>query len=110
MVTEQKITTTTIVITSDENFINSSTSENLNNTSTNENSGKLAQFYKLTKSLNSSINSGIYSVTGINLNQKKLIISFLMTLIGDFGLAYGVRGSLKLIPKLLVKMIQNLRY
>ena len=66
------------------------------------------KFYELAQSTKSSLNSTVYAVTGIKLNQKKLIISFVITLIKDFALAYSVRGSLKLIPKLL-KMLQILK-
>lgn len=66
------------------------------------------KFYELAQSTKSSLNSKVYAATGIKLDQKKLIISFVCTLIKDFALAYSVRGSLKLIPKLL-KMIQSLR-
>jgi len=70
--------------------------------------GSLNKFYQLAKLTRSSINSGIYAATGIKLDQKKLVISFIITLVKDFALAYSVRGSLKLIPKLL-KMLQILK-
>ena len=70
--------------------------------------GSLNKFYQLAKLTRSSINSGIYAATGIQLDQKKLVISFIITLVKDFALAYSVRGSLKLIPKLL-KMLQILK-
>lgn len=69
---------------------------------------RLNKFYKLAQLTKSSINSTIYAATGIKLDQKKLIVSFLLTLIKDFVLAYSVRASLKLIPRLL-KMLQNLK-
>lgn len=68
----------------------------------------LKKIYLLAAKTRSSINSGIYAATGIKLNQKKLVISFIITLVRDFALAYSVRGSLKLIPKLL-KMVQILK-
>ena len=68
----------------------------------------LSQIYQLSQLTKSSLSSKIYAVTGIQLDQKKLIVSFLFTLIKDFSLAYTVRASLKLIPKLL-KMIQLLK-
>lgn len=74
----------------------------------NEYGGGLNKIYLLSKLTRSSINSGIYAATGIKLDQKKLVISFIITLIKDFALAYSVRGSLKLIPKLL-KMLQVLK-
>lgn len=66
------------------------------------------KFYELAQSTRSSLNSKVYAATGLKLNQKRLIISFVCTLIRDFALAYSVRGSLKLIPKLL-KMLQALK-
>lgn len=66
------------------------------------------KFYQLAQRTRASINSSIYAATGIKLDQKKLIISFLITLVRDFAMAYTVRGSLKLIPKLL-KMLQILK-
>ena len=69
---------------------------------------ELNKIYQLARLTRSSINSGIYAVTGIKLDQKKLVISFIFTLVKDFALAYTVRGSLKLIPKLL-KMLQILK-
>jgi hypothetical protein len=68
----------------------------------------LQKIYQMGKSVNSSINTGIYAATGIQLNQKRLVVSFIFTLIKDFSLAYTVRGSLKCIPKLL-KMMQLLK-
>jgi hypothetical protein len=82
---------------------NSPTSSPINNNITG-----LNKIYQLAKLARSSINSGIYAATGIKLDQKKLVISFIITLVKDFALAYSVRGSLKLIPKLL-KMLQFLK-
>lgn len=83
--------------------------ENENNSNnTNESLSRLAKFYQLAQLTKSSINSTIYAATGIKLDQKKLIVSFLFTLIKDFILAYSARASLKLITKLL-KMLQNLK-
>lgn len=69
---------------------------------------KLKVFYQLAHTTKSSINSSFYAVTGIKLDQKKLVISFIFTLIKDFTLAYTARAALKLIPRL-VKMLQNLK-
>lgn len=71
-------------------------------------SSKLMKFYELSQSTKSTMDSKIYAATGIKYNQKKLIISFIITLVRDFALAYTVRGSLKLIPKFL-KMLQSLK-
>lgn len=62
-----------------------------------ENFSKL-KFYELAKS---SISSRIYSVTGFKISQKRLILSFIVTLLRDFVMAFSVRGGIKLIPKLL---------
>jgi hypothetical protein len=84
---------------------NSTTSSPINNDS---GTSGLNKIYQLAKFARSSINSGIYAATGIKLDQKKLVISFIITLVKDFSLAYSVRGCLKLIPKLL-KMLQILK-
>ena len=76
--------------------------------STQQSNSTFLKFYQLAQSTKSSLNSTVYAVTGIKLNQKRLIVSFIITLIRDFALAYSVRGSLKLIPKLL-KMLQTLK-
>lgn len=68
----------------------------------------LAKLYNLASSTSSSLNSTLYAVTGLKLKQKRLLVSFIFTLVKDFALAYSVRGSLKLIPKLL-KMLQILK-
>lgn len=70
---------------------------------------KLNAFYKLAHSTKSSINSSFYAVTGIKLDQKKLVVSFIFTLLKDFALAYTARASIKLIPKL-IKMLQSFKY
>lgn len=86
-----------IEISQEENYLTSSP--------VSDDGSGLNKIYQLTKLTRSSINSGIYAATGIKLDQKKLVISFIITLIKDFALAYSVRGSLKVIPKLL-KMLQ----
>lgn len=68
----------------------------------------LSKLYNLASSTTSSLNSTLYAATGLKLKQKRLLVGFIFTLVKDFALAYSVRGSLKLIPKLL-KMIQILK-
>lgn len=91
----------------DETINNNTDTCSMTNYSSSSQSG-LNKIYQLAELTKSSINSTIYAATGIKLNQKKLVISFIFTLIKDFILAYSVRASLKLIPKLL-KMIQILK-
>lgn len=89
---------------------NLSTSTIMNTTNTsNTTATKLTVFYQLAHRTKSSINSNFYAATGIKLDQKKLVISFIFTLLKDFGLAYTARAGIKLIPRL-VKMLQSLKY
>ncbi len=53
-----------------------------------------------------SLNFLLSSKNSLNAKKKRLVLSFLLTLLRDFCLAYGVRGSIRLIP-LLFKSFQT---
>ena len=93
----------------DNNNSNSDNTEYSHNTRSKITTTKLTVFYQLAHRTKSSIHSNFYAATGIKLDQKKLIVSFIFTLLKDFALAYTARAGIKLIPRL-IKMLQSLKY